>query len=72
MLWIGKRKKNADETIEKLWFVLNGIAKDISHVRSTSIPFIHAKPIIDIAVGTKNLEDVLNKKEELENLDLYI
>lgn len=59
-------KINADETIRELLEILNNTAKDIKHVGSTAIPLIHAKPIIDIVVGVQNLEDILNKKEELE------
>ena len=34
------------------------IAVDIQHIGSTAVPSIHAKPIIDIAVGVRNLHDI--------------
>lgn len=50
---------NAKKTISLLWFVLDKIALDIQHIGSTSIKNIHAKPIIDIVVGVKQLDDIL-------------
>lgn len=50
---------NAKETISLLWSVLDKIALDIQHIGSTSIKNIHAKPIIDIVVGVKQLNDLL-------------
>lgn len=41
----------AKNTINILWKVLDDVAVDIQHIGSTSIEGIHAKPIIDIAVG---------------------
>lgn len=39
--------------------VLKGKILSVEHVGSTSIPGLKSKPIIDICVGVKNLEDVL-------------
>ena len=51
-------EENAKQTIELLWTVLAGTAVDIQHIGSTSIRHIHAKPIIDLAVGVKSLDDI--------------
>lgn len=49
---------DASKTIDVLWEILKDIVVDIQHVGSTSIKQIHAKPIIDIAVGLENLDDI--------------
>lgn len=36
--------------------VLGRIVRDIQHVGSTAVPHIHAKPILDIAVGVDRLD----------------
>lgn len=51
-------RANAAETIEMLKTLLGGVAVDIQHVGSTAIPAIHAKPIIDLAVGLRDLQDI--------------
>ena len=51
--WISE----AEKTIQKLWHVLGPHAVDIQHVGSTSIRYIHAKPIIDIAVAVDNFNN---------------
>ena len=48
----------AEQTIIQLKNLLGDVACDIRHVGSTSIPTIKAKPIIDIAIGVKQLEDI--------------
>lgn len=47
----------AAETIALLKNIWGDIACDIRHVGSTSIPAICAKPIIDIAIGVRRLQD---------------
>ncbi|MBP3630287.1 MAG: GrpB family protein [Clostridia bacterium] len=47
--------------------LLSGIALDIQHVGSTSIPGISAKPIIDIAVAVKDLGDLEKVIPVLQN-----
>lgn len=61
---------NAAELIEKLKLLLGATAVDIQHIGSTAIPAIYAKPIIDIAVGVRELSDIvpyidLLKEEEI-------
>jgi len=51
-------KTLAAQTIELLWEVFGTAAKDIQHVGSTSIQKIKAKPIIDIAVAVRNLNEI--------------
>lgn len=48
----------AEDTINILWGILGDIAVDIQHIGSTAIGNIHAKPIIDIVVGIKELNDI--------------
>lgn len=48
----------AQKTIETLRMIFKDTAIDIQHIGSTAIQQIHAKPIIDIVVGVKCLEDV--------------
>lgn len=56
----------ADDTIRLLKTILGETAIDIRHVGSTAIPRIHAKPIIDLAVGVHNLPDILPYADALE------
>lgn len=52
----------AERTIEKLKSILGETAVDIRHVGSTAVKSIYAKPIIDIAVGVNNFDEILEKK----------
>jgi len=54
MMW----EKAAEDTIFLLNELLLDVAIDIQHVGSTAIPSISAKPIIDIVVGVKKLDDI--------------
>ncbi len=58
--------QNADNIIRILKQLLGGAALDIQHVGSTAIAFIHAKPIIDIAVAVHDVKDVLPYIEVLK------
>lgn len=51
-------EESAAQTIELLWTVMDGIAVDIQHIGSTAIRHICAKPIIDLAVGVRHLDDI--------------
>jgi len=57
-------KKEYETEREKLIKELNGILIGIEHIGSTSIPGLSAKPIIDIMVGVKSLEDVTDVYKE--------
>ena len=48
----------AEETIRVLYDVFGDQVVDIQHVGSTAIPGIQAKPIIDIAVGMRDMKAV--------------
>lgn len=61
-------EENAKDTIALLWTVLDGIALDIQHVGSTAIRHIHAKPIIDLAVGVRSLDDIFPMISRLEEI----
>jgi len=49
---------NAQKVIQKLWRLLGSDVVDIQHVGSTSIRYIHAKPIIDIAVAVNDFDNL--------------
>ncbi len=49
--------------------VLNEYAPTIEHIGSTAIPSIVAKPVIDIAVGIKGMNQVEKVKNTLEKND---
>ena len=55
----GEWDTSAEQTMKTLKRLLGDIAVDIQHVGSTAIPLIHAKPIIDIAVGIRDLQDIM-------------
>ena len=56
----------AADCISQLKALLGDIAVDVQHVGSTAIGGIHAKPILDIAVGMPALEDVEKRIPLLE------
>jgi GrpB-like predicted nucleotidyltransferase (UPF0157 family) len=47
---------------------LEGVLIDIQHYGSTSIPGIHAKPILDILVAVRSREEVLERQPQLQAL----
>lgn len=51
--------QSAKEVCKLLQTLLGETALDIQHIGSTAISSIHAKPIIDIAVGVHPLDDIL-------------
>lgn len=60
-------KVEAEQTISELKSLLHDVAIDIQHIGSTAISFIHAKPIVDIAVGVHDLDDIIPYVEILKN-----
>ena len=62
--------QNAERTIETLKRLLEPVAVDIQHIGSTAIPSIHAKPIIDLVVGVRNLGDISPYVELLKQHDI--
>lgn len=57
----------AQQTIAKLRKILGDTAVDIQHIGSTSIKNICAKPIIDIVVGVRDFNDILELNAVLED-----
>lgn len=53
---------------KKLSKALNDLVIDIQHIGSTSIPGIPAKPIIDISIGIKSMENSKNFIKIFEDL----
>ena len=50
--------KNAENVIWELKQLFGNAAVDIQHVGSTAIASIYAKPIIDIVIGLRDLNDI--------------
>ena len=49
----------AEKTIKLIQRILGDVCIDVQHVGSTSIKWVSAKPIIDIAVAVNELNDVM-------------
>jgi len=58
--------QNAESIMEVLRQLLESAAVDIQHIGSTAIFSIYAKPIIDIVVGVRELNDILPYIELLQ------
>lgn len=52
-------EENAEQTINLIKSILGDVCIDVQHIGSTSIKWISAKPIIDIAVAVNELYDVM-------------
>jgi len=50
--------KNAEDVISELRQLFGNATIDIQHVGSTAIHYICAKPIIDIVIGVRDLNDI--------------
>lgn len=59
------------ETIRDLKEIFGDSAADIQHIGSTAVRLIKAKPIIDIAVGVKNLNNIDDAIAMLDNSGRY-
>ena len=62
---------SAGHVIDQLRKILGSDAVDIQHVGSTSIHGIRTKPIVDLAVGVRRLEDLEKHKEALEKAGIH-
>lgn len=62
----------AQRTIVILKNIFGDTAEDIQHVGSTSVKTIYAKPIIDIAVGVRTLNDALCLEDEMKKVGFYL
>ncbi len=61
----------AEKTIRRLYEMLGDVAIDIQHIGSTSVKDIKSKPVIDLIVGVKDFEHVLNFTPALEESGFY-
>ncbi|MBD3208477.1 MAG: GrpB family protein [Candidatus Nealsonbacteria bacterium] len=61
-------KKLYEQERKRIVSVIGGHILDIQHVGSTSIPGVKAKPIIDIAIGVRDLKTGRNCIKPLEEL----
>ena len=64
-------EKEAEKCIALLAEILQKDMVDAQHVGSTAISGICAKPIIDIAVGVKDFQDILKHNLELTNQGIH-
>ena len=58
--------RQAKDTIDLLKRILGETAVDIQHAGSTSVPGLMAKPIIDIVIGVRSLDDLNPFAEKME------
>ena len=65
-----KWSEDAEKIISLLKHLLGDTAIDIQHVGSTAVYLIHAKPIIDISVAVRDLNDILPHIEVLKQNDI--
>jgi GrpB-like predicted nucleotidyltransferase (UPF0157 family) len=52
----------------RLRAALQGVLIDIQHFGSTSVPGIHAQPILDILVAVRQRDDVFDRRPQLQAL----
>ncbi len=57
---------------EELGMLLSGLNPVVEHIGSTSVPNLAAKPIIDISVGLRRLEDFDPAVAQMANHEYYI
>lgn len=63
---------NAESIIKLLKHLLGDTVLDIQHIGSTSVFSIHAKPIIDIAVAVRDVNDILPYVEVLKQHNILL
>lgn len=61
----------ARAAVETLRAVLGDAAVDIQHVGSTAVPTVHAKPVVDIAVGMRDVNAIEPLIGELERRGIF-
>ena len=61
-------KKKYIEESSKIQDILNNEIVGIFHIGSTAIPGIHAKPVIDILIEVKDIENIDKYNEKLHEL----
>ena len=64
-------EEDAQKTILLLYEILGDAAIEIQHIGSTSVKCIKAKPVIDLAVGVKDFNRILNFTPALEESGFY-
>ena len=60
----------AEAACVKLKKLLGGVAVDVQHVGSTSVPGLMAKPILDLVIGVRELNDLDPYVEKLAQADI--
>ncbi len=69
--WSPKWRDDFELEKQRLLNIFGSLALDIRHIGSTSIDQLDAKPIIDIAVGLKNLSDFEKVRQAFDQLPQY-
>ena len=64
-------EKEATAIIERIKQVLGDTAVDVRHIGSTSVRNLKAKPIVDLAIGVRRLEDMDAFTESLSAIGVY-
>lgn len=62
--WIEEYRKEA----KVICNIMDNEIVEIHHIGSTSIPNIYAKPVIDILIGVKDIENIDKYNKEMEKL----
>ena len=59
-------KRAGEKCVSFLWDIIGDAAHDIQHVGSTAVPGLHAKPVIDIAIGVDSFDQIMPLRHVLE------
>ncbi|MEU6351878.1 GrpB family protein [Streptomyces sp. NPDC047072] len=62
--WLGR----AAEAITELWDVLAGVLVAVEHIGSTAVPWLVAKPVIDLMAAVADLTEVEGREQGLAEL----
>lgn len=63
-------EESAKAVISDIRSALDGLNADVQHIGSTAVKSVKAKPIIDIAVGVSDLNEVIARSEKLAELGI--